>query len=206
MAAGDIYKVTVVFTNTFTQRAQSFHYNLREGAAGDPSVSQIGDKVKAWWNDTQGALTPIKAHFTSSQSLERVVVQKIAPAVGIPSEYTTGLPIAGTGAGDNIDPNTAILLSFRTAVTTRRGRGRAYLPTPTEGVISNTLLTVADAQLQASKIKLLASLHDSVDDMQHVVWSPTAAAANDVTLWLCDRRPRTQRRRQLRATLYVTGA
>jgi hypothetical protein len=205
VATGDVYRVIVGFDNTFTQRPQSFRYFLRETVGGDPSTTQIGSKVKAWWNDTQGALTPVKAVYTSAQSLAIVKVQKISPAIGIQEEYTTGLPIAGTASGDNIDPNTAILHSFRTAVTTRRGRGRIFLPTPSESVVSNTLLTTTDAANLASKFRELAELHLSVDGMEHVVWSATAASANAVTVWLCDRRPRTQRRRNPRATLYVTG-
>lgn len=51
---------------------------------------------------------------------------------------TTGLPIGGASTDGPCPPQTAIGLSWRTELHTRRGRGRAYMPAPRSGMIDSS--------------------------------------------------------------------
>ena len=95
----------------------------------------------AWWTDgTHGVETLFPATTTldlvKTESLQVVTiggVDKIR-ASGI-AFNTAGL--VGTGVGDSLPDQNTVLVSLRTPVPGREGRGRFHLPAPIEGIVAS---------------------------------------------------------------------
>lgn len=108
--------------------------------------------------------------------------------------------VPGTGSGDPVAPQVALVCSLKTAISTRRTRGRIYLPPPLKGEVANdgrVSASVADA-FEAG----VQSFVESVEgipvgfDYSHVIVSQQGASIiTPVTSYVVKRRVDTQRRR-----------
>lgn len=203
MAAGDIYQLVVAFANANTGKGLSFTLSVKQVGLTLASMTTVGDDVKEWWDTGYGAGTPaFKTYCPAAITLEEVTRRRVEPLEPVIESYTTGLPIAGTAAGDLYSGQVAPLVSFRTANVGKSYRGRAYLPPISEAFVgSNASISAADAENMAESFNLLrAGL--AADNMQQVVWSRKLGIGIDVVSELVDRMLRTQRRRQDRAPVY----
>lgn len=134
--------------------------------------------------------------FTTSTTITSCLL-KYGPNATGPSYEATG-SISGTGAGDAVSPNTAVLVSKSTAMGGRQGRGRMYLPGLAEseqgtgGTVSGATVTAIqgnfvdfDAALNA--LAVVPVLLRSAD-------SPITVP-QPITGWTVQSRVATQRRR-----------
>lgn len=204
MAEGDIFGLVVVFSNTVSQEELSFTLSgIQEGLIA-PSMSAMGDDVKAWWDtDLNGVGSAQKNVHPTEVALERVTLRRLKPLEPLEQSYTTGLPIAGASTGDPLPPQSAPLISLRTNLIGKSYRGRVYLPpmdeteTDASGELASSQATLMKGQFQ----ELLDSL--ATDAFVPAVYSRLLDLATEVTSLKVDRRLRTQRRRTNRDPVYV---
>jgi hypothetical protein len=202
---GDVYRSTAVFSDADTGKQYSTHMDLELTGVTPPTIAAVGSAWKSWWDTGLGNGNQAQDYFANSISLAEVKLRRIKPLSAVIDSYTTGLPIAGTNAGDPGPPNTSLLVSVRTASVGRSFRGRMYLPQPHEGVVqADQLISAADAQDFADGILGLVDLLTTVD-YEAVVFSPTLNEGTPITQVKVDRRIRSQRKRQVRTPSYVTG-
>jgi hypothetical protein len=205
MPDGDIFRVVVVFSNSVSNENLSFTLaGIQDGAIA-PSISAIGDDVKDWWNtDLAGVGTAQKQRHTAEIALERVTLRRIKPVEPLELQYTTGLPIVGADAGDPTPPQTAALVSLRTANIGKSYRGRVFLPPIAVGDLTATLeMASAFAVGLGNQFETFLNTL-AVDAFIPAVYSKKLDIATEVKSIKVDRRLRTQRRRTNRSTMYET--
>lgn len=158
----------------------------------------------------------MKQYFTSNVILQRVSTfaydrganptpppaQRRVITLG-PVETPANAP--GTGAGTSVFPNVALVCSFRTEVSSRRTRGRIYLPpiraaeVLQDGSVNDAYADV----LEEAVTSMAAGIQNSVpvaQDLRHVVVSLAQnGPITRVTDYEIKRRIDTQRRRLSRA-------
>lgn len=207
MAINDVWKATAVFSNADTGEELSTGLHFTESSIGPPTITEVGAAFKDWWNVAAVDGDAQKVFHESAIKLERVELRKVSPLSPTISQYTTGLPIAGTALEANTSPNDAVLVSLRTDNIGRSYRGRAFLPPPSVAKLSGPgALTSADATFIADQyFELVRSLNAKLTILDVIVWSPTVPAKTPITAVKVDRRLRSQRRREPEAALYVSG-
>lgn len=97
----------------------------------DLSVDMLASKGTALWADIKPAYAPQILYIGSR-------VQWIASdghVVETAERVITG--VAGTGGGNQLPQEVAVVASLRTALASRRGRGRMYLPAPAYGALTS---------------------------------------------------------------------
>lgn len=124
------------------------------------------------------------------------------PIVDVAGPYfSTGVGFAGGLAGDVLPTQTAGLITKRTAVPGRRGRGRAYIPFPTEsyndanGLPTNAYMTPAGAlAFSISQSVLVGTLIDG-NYLDPVILHRDTGGTSDILATLARQKWATQRRR-----------
>lgn len=203
MATGDIYQVVVAFTSGASGKGLSFTINGLQNDLTAPTMSAIGDDVKAWWDTGVGGGAAYKSYCPDETSLTEVTLRRMDPLEPLIQSYTTDLPIAGTSAGDPYAPSVATLVSIRTPNIGKSYRGRIYLPGVSESFVgTNGTISAVDAEDIAEGIAGLFSSF-TVDDLSPCVWSRTLGIGTEWSQVYVDRVLRTQRRRQDRTAVYV---
>lgn len=216
MAAGDVYKVRIFWDNAQTGKQNSTGLHVEQTDIAWGGAAEIGPHVVDWWN-TAGGGAALKEQFCDDVALQRVTVQRVDPFEPLIEQYLVSPTIVGTLAGDMAPAGSAPLFSLRTDNAGKRYRGRMYLPPTGEGRLDaqGNIPTVNAEDMVAQTESFFAAL--DADGARPVVYSSEAqvvphttpptylpAVATPITLVLMDRRPRSQRRRTLRAGAYVT--
>lgn len=202
MAIGDLWQALIVFDNTTSGEALSIGvYGAQAGS--DPTLSAIGDDVKDWWSVGSAGVNPQKGFHTAEISLAAVKLRKVQPLSPVQTIYTTGLPIVGTAGDDPSPPQTAPLVSLRTANIGKSYRGRVYLPPLAEQFVdASSNISAGNAGSIRDNFQGLLNLL-SVDSFTPVVYSKKLGLGTNITLVKVDTKIRTQRRRTDRTPLYV---
>lgn len=141
----------------------------------------------------------IKNYRANDHVMTRTVIKDLRVADGDSLEvpFVTG---AGTATGDMLPFQTAYLVSLRTAVNSRRGRGRSYLGGMVETSLEeNNGRPQWIAAVTTDVLDAFEDLEDSlavlVDVTGLAVLSESAGVARHVTSFRADAIPRQQRRR-----------
>lgn len=134
-------------------------------------------------------VTALKPCMSPGTNINRVQTYRYTSgraAVDYGSANVTG----GTGTGTNAVPNqVCVVLTLRTAIANRTGRGRMYLP-------ATGLLAGADGGFTTTPVtNLVNAAGPMLDGNQAVVLSETATTTNEVLRVDADRTPDTQRSR-----------
>jgi hypothetical protein len=133
------------------------------GAAGDVWISTLHTSgaanlatahsawstfVSAIFNNALKTRWPVPNQITNLQtvSLDAVTGKQTAAT-------SSGVALIGTAAGNAISPRDSIVVSLRTALPTKAGRGRMFLPGPDVGHLGTTgMLTGTDANAIAAAV------------------------------------------------------
>lgn len=204
MAFGDVYYAKWKFNDVSLGVLNVPGIHIRQQDVSFNAANVAERMVRAWNTYQTGGL---KTLYVADMRLDAILIRRVKPLEPIEQVITTSLPIAGTAAGDETAPGVSPLVSWRTPNIGRSYRGRTYLPAPAESVQDvNGVLSVANAQRVADiMVDLMADLNDAFTLTPVTVWSPTLNLDTLVTQVKVDRRLRSQRRRQVEQTLYVTG-
>lgn len=131
---------------------------------------------------------------------EGLQVQVIIP-IRRPEVTNIGSAGAGTRSGDLMSPQTAGLISFKTAIASRRYRGRMYVPFPAEGDNTTGGKPSAgyDANLatlaSAASTEIIAGGGGNTATMTPVIYSSVALLSQPILSYLTRTSWATQRRR-----------
>ena len=107
----------------------------------------------------------------------------------------------GTGTGDGMPLQIACVMTLRTALSTRRGRGRIYLPfTDSNQMGANHIFASSNVNNCVDYLALYLSALQLTGDYTPVVVSQTGGTSNVITSVDADLVPDTQRRRANRLT------
>lgn len=107
---------------------------------------QFVTSITSFWAAAVEALFPAGERVTQLQTnqLDPVTGKNVAQA-------NTTVSFVGTGAGSAMPPRVCTVISLRTALPTKSGRGRLYLPAPIASACdANGQLTAANATLLAT--------------------------------------------------------
>jgi hypothetical protein len=181
------------------------HVDIRQDGVLGPEIGDFTGVITDWWSEVANPLAQ-KATHTSDIRLTKIKYQKISPLEPIVTEFTTGLPIAGTAAGSTAPPQTAVLLSLRTSKVGRSFRGRVFLPPTTDEFTDDPgMLTAIRAGQIADQWKnqIVDAINALAIDVTAVVYSKVLDEPTAIQQVRCDRQIRSQRRRAPRAPSYV---
>lgn len=211
MAAGEFYRVTLVFSDATTSGVITSAFHVEQDSSAGFDVGDIEGAVVAWWNtelNSSGLTAGQKQIHDSTTALTSVKLRKIDPLEPVETEDTTGLPISGTSGGDPMPSNNCVLISLRTAQIGRRYRNRMYLPAPGEAEVEPDF-TLAEAENIAQQfVGLVGELQSigagGLSIARVSAYSAALGTGNDVTNVKVDRILRTQRRRAFHPAIYAT--
>lgn len=211
MATGQTYKVTLDFSDG-SQKNKSTGFYLRQDTVAGFDVGDVEGVVVDWW-DTEvggsGLTTGMKALYDPAYALEAVTLRKIDPVEATITTDSTGLPIAGTSAGDPLPMENATLVSLRTGNIGRSYRGRMYLPAVSDGQVDeNYTLTVA-GNIAEQTAGMFAQFNAGIgvanaSKATPVVWSKVLSDSFEILTVKCDIYLRSQRRRNPRQAVYAS--
>lgn len=181
-------------------------------AASEPEITaadrhELNMAVLRWWEEDQGGFVEVKSAYPPGLALVSVETRNIEPAIGDPTiaDLLEPLPGNNNGLRGLLPPQCCLLVGLRTAVDTRRGRGRMYLPAyTTEPHLEAAGLVDADQRTDLGHIAAhlayeVRSVYAGVEDGPFVlaVYSRAGQDATPVTHFEIPNRIRTQRRRAL---------
>lgn len=196
MAIDDVYAVTLEFQDTDAGGPfMSSHYAVRQ-AGLTWNAQGVMSAAYDWWDSGYTGIAAVKSHYAATLSLTNITVRRINPLEAIITPSTETFPVAGTDSGNSLPPNSAAVLSIRTAKIGRSFRGRMFLPPPSEADTAGNLVE-ADAQAIADAFAALANATAGLSGGGYIgVYSKKLSEFNDATDAKVDRRLRVQRRRQ----------
>lgn len=181
---------------------------LRWTLSGDPDemVSTLGIDHEGFMTPDELAHEVYIAATTAGSLCVAANMFNLYTFVGVTAHFQTlgGLlvgewvaPVVGTGGGNPLPSNCAILVHKRTQLGGRRGRGRMYLPAFTAGELdvnaSGTIDTVDHAAIQAELGVFRTTL--VANDVPPMLYHSDGGAGTEITNLVLDTRIGTQRRR-----------
>jgi hypothetical protein len=138
-------QVTHLFTGDAVPTGAAITYGVENTGAADAADIAVAAHLALANN--------FEAHWPDSLTLDRTLVKRGPNATGQSAEHIE--PIVGDNDVEAAPPNTAYLVSKRTALGGRQGRGRMYLPgcddntVTTGGLLSPAQMTQTQGDLDA---------------------------------------------------------
>lgn len=120
MANQDIMELVVGYTQDGAKLINRLHVRATQNdiTMSTPQAAAEGFVEDIW--------PKFKAVMSINCVLQTVRARRIYPTVG--GSWITNVDEAGAVSDDPLPPNAALIISIRTALRTRRGRGRIFLP------------------------------------------------------------------------------
>lgn len=153
------------------------------------------------WNSTlwDGATVGngYKDHTTADVAMQQVTTTQLDVLTGKSlAQQITGQSIAGVMAGNALSADNSLLVSLRTALPQRTGRGRFYLPQPAVGNLTTTGRWAADIinDVIAALTAAWGAYNTGVD--RPVIYSTTFRVVRPITSFNIPDLAATQRRRE----------
>lgn len=162
---------------------------------GDAQTAALAWNALLWGGATAG--NGYEDHVTTNVGVDTVTTVTIDPLTGLQStRVDTDQSLDGVDLGIPMPADVALVISLRSELANRRGRGRFYLPQP--GVVNLTAdgRVIADlsADLSASLAAAWASYNTAND--RPVVYSRTGRSFVNITSFNVGDLFDTQRRRE----------
>lgn len=206
MAIGDVWELSLGFEDAVAAKGNSTAVHLEEGSGGPPDHAELHAEAVQWFDAGYTAIAAAKTNFPSTLTFAQTTLRRMVPLSAFIPVLTTSLPIAGTAGPDPIGSGASALLSLRTVLKGRSFRGRQYLPAVAETAVAGGLIPAAPAGVFANGwASMLAAMLLTTNFPAPVVWSRVLSLTTSITEVRADRRPRSQRRRQVSEGLYVVG-
>ena len=164
------------------------------------TTDAANDAAGAWaatvWDGSPSG-TGYEAMTTAAVGIDRITTGLIDPLTGTQLELAEdGVDIDGTDAGNAMPGDVAIVVSLRTSLANRRGRGRFYLPQPAASTLTAT------GKLAAASITALINALGAAWSVYNagghtpVVYSRASRSTQEVTTFNVGDLYDTQRRRE----------
>jgi len=154
------------------------HFRAVTGQAA-VMATDFADAVTAMWSGTNTPAGNITALYPASIGVDSVRVDELDAFGRNVSQGRESLALVGTGTDEPLPPQCAVVVSTRTDVPTRAGRGRFFLPSP-------VVTTVIDQRLDsAAQGDVLHGAEAMLNHMKAATWTPVvyhrgANAADDI--------------------------
>lgn len=126
MAVGDVWKISIWCTLGNQAAVNVRYYRVRLQPGGDMTAISVAGFFNTTFSTPYRAVMSVNAFFYGVHAMKW---RPAPPQVGAVSA-TAGQ--GGTVAGDVLPGQVSGLISLRTTNATRRGRGRVYIPFPSE--------------------------------------------------------------------------
>lgn len=125
-------------------RGWSFRWHFNSGASVTAVEADWVSHINGAWTGGASALEaffPTGTTLTLTKTEQLVVTPVTVGAVTVDKIFSTVqafdvVALAGTGVGDSLPDQNAILVSLRTAETGRTNRGRSRLPAPLDSLVT----------------------------------------------------------------------
>lgn len=151
MAIGDVFRLSVVGRFGLGQQfVNVFHYEQTDTVVGNPAEALAAEF-------SSQALPSYLSLIPSSNVVDTVEVRQVT---GTPlNAFDNPINDPGGLSGEQLPPQVAPLISWRTALVGRRNRGRTYIPAPTEPQqVAGTLIAT-----------YVTAMETFIDDVQSLV-------------------------------------
>ena len=114
----------------------------------------VADAFSDYWNGVPAGTNAVKTLYDIATVADDVIVDELDSAmVHNIQQGITSLVLAGTGAGEPLPPNVAVVMSKTSDLPTRSGRGRAYAPPPTVDSMNSGKMASASVAIFANAWK-----------------------------------------------------
>lgn len=195
MAVGDIYEARFFCRFADQTSVNVRHWRVSAQSGAIPTAAAIALRLSQLTEAEYKAVLSIQAEFRGVGVRQLVVVPK-------PAEALDGSEAGnGTSVGDALPGQVAGLISLRTNFAGRSGRGRVYIPFPTEAQNDvdgePTLAYIGNAQNLAAVLAQSWTLVAGTDSttFQPIVWNRKLAQYTIITSSIVRTKWATQRRR-----------
>jgi hypothetical protein len=129
-------------------------------------ATDLADAVTLLWSGTNSPAGNITALYAPAIGVDDVQVDELGVNARNVAQAHAALSLVGTGTGESLPPQNAVVVSLRTLLPTKAGRGRFYLPSP---VVS----TVVDQKLDsAAQTDMLNGALAMLNHMKGLSWTP----------------------------------
>lgn len=131
----------------------SFSVSAVTGQAATLSAD-VADAFSDFWNGVPAATNAAKTLYDISTVADDAIVDELDGSMQHNvSQGITTITLAGTGAGEPLPPQVAVVGSLISDVPTRAGRGRAYFPPPTVDSMNSGKMATASRDIFANAWK-----------------------------------------------------
>lgn len=127
----------------------TWNFRLKAGALDDSYLGELGAALVNWYD------TNMKTLQTAGHVLSRIKLRDLTEEDSYAVDYSTGLPIAGTRAGNSMPANTAWCVKLSTGFAGRSKRGRIYHFGFAEADVSGNFIDVSYAASVLSAFRQL---------------------------------------------------
>lgn len=161
----------------------------------DAQTAAVAWNVLLWNGATAG--NGYQDHVTTNVGVDNVTTVTIDPLTGLQSaRVDTGVTEDGVVVGTPMPADVCLVVSLRSALANRRGRGRFYLPQPATATLTSDGRVIADliTDLGASLAAAWASYNTAND--RPVIYSRTGRNFVNITSFNVGDLFDTQRRRE----------
>lgn len=136
----------------------TLHFLAVTGQAAVMAVD-LATAVTKMWSGTNTPAGNITALYPAAIGVDGVVVDELDSAGKNVSQGRQSLALVGTGTDEPLPPQNSVVVSLRTNVPTRAGRGRIFLPSPvTTTVIDQRLDSAAQGDVLHGALAMLNSM------------------------------------------------
>lgn len=147
----------------------------------DTSQSNAVTWVTNLWNGSSGS-NGYETLTSTSVGVDRVTTGEITLATGQQQALReTDVSIAGTATGAALPADIALVVSLRSALANRTGRGRFYLPQPSVNALAANGLLASTAQDAVVAALTFAWTAANAAGEQPVIYSRKSRATRDIT-------------------------
>lgn len=192
MAVNDIWRVSLVGSHSGTEIAvMTSHWRLKSGVGTFAALAAL---LKV------GLIDNFKTQQATTFRWDMINGLKISPLPKQSATYTTGFPVAGTLAGDEMAHQVAMIMSLRTANAGRSYRGRMFMPACVEGQMTSGIFDAGGVTAMQAAMTAVVGVYGSGGtdpDYEWVVWSDRLSTYTPITAVIVRNNPGTIRRRRI---------